>query len=68
MLVFQIFVGPFERMLIFFLLIQELENLQAELRPLEVQKEELREWAEKRTQMLTWIGLGGCSKLKYFYF
>lgn len=37
---------------------KELESLQAELRPLEVQKEELREWAEKRTQMLTWIGLG----------
>lgn len=37
---------------------KELEDLQAELRPLEVQKEELREWAEKRTQMLTWIGLG----------
>jgi hypothetical protein len=37
---------------------QELEQLQSELRPLEAQKAELKEWAERRTQMLTWIGLG----------
>jgi hypothetical protein len=44
--------------LFIFCLFQELEQLQSELRPLEAQKEELREWAERRTQMLTWIGLG----------
>jgi flagellar motility protein MotE (MotC chaperone) len=37
---------------------KELEQLQSELRPLEAQKAELKEWAERRTQMLTWIGLG----------
>jgi len=37
---------------------KELEQLQSEIRPLEAQKAELKEWAERRTQMLTWIGLG----------
>jgi len=39
-------------------LVQELETLKKELKPLEEQKEELQRWAEKRTSMLTWAGLG----------
>ncbi len=46
------------RILNIFSTVQELEQLQSELRPLEAQKAELKEWAERRTQMLTWIGLG----------
>ena len=39
-------------------LLQELETLKAELDPLEEQKRELEMWAEKRTSLFTWIGLG----------
>eukprot|EP00088_Acartia_fossae_P012847 TRINITY_DN16646_c0_g1_i1.p1 TRINITY_DN16646_c0_g1~~TRINITY_DN16646_c0_g1_i1.p1 ORF type:complete len:349 (-),score=50.16 TRINITY_DN16646_c0_g1_i1:579-1625(-) len=39
-------------------LIKELETLKDELKPLEAQKQELEEWAEKRTAAFTWIGLG----------
>jgi len=42
-------------------LLQELETLKAELDPLEEQKRELEMWAEKRTSLFTWIGLGAMS-------
>lgn len=39
-------------------LVKELEVLREELKPLEVQKKELQDWAEKRTSFFTWVGLG----------
>lgn len=42
-------------------LVQELEALKNELDPLEEQKKELDLWAEKRTTLITWVGLGAMS-------
>jgi len=40
------------------MLVKELEALKKELKPLEDQKLELEDWAEKRTSLVSWIGLG----------
>ena len=36
--------------------------MREELKPLEVQKKELQDWAEKRTSFFTWVGLGKLEK------
>jgi len=40
------------------MLVKELEALKKELKPLEDQKLELEDWAEKRTSLVSWVGLG----------
>jgi len=42
-------------------LLKEIETLKNELQPMEEQKLELEAWAEKRTALFTWIGLGAMS-------
>ena len=39
-------------------MLKDLETMKNELKPLEDQKLELQDWAERRTSFFTWVGLG----------